>query len=186
MADTTRAWLYVRGDQSLRIVTMGGSCTVYGPGDLFRQHTLRRCGRGHARAIQPGARARARRLVARTDDHRTAVWRGPAAVGTNRPATRIAPRGSARHRNRLAPCSSSSTPPRCGSRTRRHTLQAPLLGITARGDRPRVQDAIAVERVDHVVQVHGRIDVGRPQPDAVADCDRGVWRQRNGGVLVVE
>ena len=38
MADTTRAWLYVRGDQSLRIVTMGGSCTVYGPGDLFRQH----------------------------------------------------------------------------------------------------------------------------------------------------
>jgi hypothetical protein len=34
----TRAWLYVRGDQSVRIVMDAGSLAVYGPGELFRSH----------------------------------------------------------------------------------------------------------------------------------------------------
>ena len=38
MATTTTAWLYVRGDQSVRIVMDGGSLAVHGPGDLFRHH----------------------------------------------------------------------------------------------------------------------------------------------------
>jgi hypothetical protein len=38
VAHSTRAWLYVRGDQSVRIVMDGGSLAVYGPGDLFRRH----------------------------------------------------------------------------------------------------------------------------------------------------
>jgi hypothetical protein len=38
VANTTTAWLYVRGDQSVRIVMDGGSLTVYGPGDLFSLH----------------------------------------------------------------------------------------------------------------------------------------------------
>ena len=38
MATTTTAWLYVRGDQSVRIVRDGGSLAVHGPGDLFRHH----------------------------------------------------------------------------------------------------------------------------------------------------
>ena len=36
VANSTRAWLYVRGDQSVRIVMDGGSLAVYGPGELFR------------------------------------------------------------------------------------------------------------------------------------------------------
>jgi hypothetical protein len=38
VATTTTAWLYVRGDQSVRIVMDGGSLAVHGPGDLFRRH----------------------------------------------------------------------------------------------------------------------------------------------------
>ena len=38
MAHNTRAWLYVRGDQSVRIFMDGGSLAVYGPGELFRSH----------------------------------------------------------------------------------------------------------------------------------------------------
>jgi hypothetical protein len=37
VAHSTRAWLYVRGDQSVRIVMDGGSLAVYGPGELFRR-----------------------------------------------------------------------------------------------------------------------------------------------------
>jgi hypothetical protein len=37
VANTTTAWLYVRGDQSVRIVMDGGSLAVHGPGDLFRR-----------------------------------------------------------------------------------------------------------------------------------------------------
>ena len=38
MADTTRAWLYVRGDRSVRVVMERGSLTVHGPGPSFRRH----------------------------------------------------------------------------------------------------------------------------------------------------
>jgi len=38
VANTTRAWLYVRGDRSVRIVMERGSIAVYGPGTSFRRH----------------------------------------------------------------------------------------------------------------------------------------------------
>ena len=40
MPNTTRAWLYVRGDQSVRIVVDKGSIAVFGPGAAFRRHEL--------------------------------------------------------------------------------------------------------------------------------------------------
>jgi hypothetical protein len=39
VASSTTAWLYVRGDQTVRIVMDRGSLAVYGPGDLFRHHS---------------------------------------------------------------------------------------------------------------------------------------------------
>ena len=38
MPNTTRAWLYVRGERSVRIVVDKGSIAVFGPGDDFRRH----------------------------------------------------------------------------------------------------------------------------------------------------
>jgi hypothetical protein len=38
VAITTRAWLYVRGERSVRIVVEYGSLAVYGPGASFRRH----------------------------------------------------------------------------------------------------------------------------------------------------
>jgi hypothetical protein len=38
VANTTTAWLYVRSDQSVRMVMDGGSLAVYGPGDRYRHH----------------------------------------------------------------------------------------------------------------------------------------------------
>jgi hypothetical protein len=35
--NTTRVWLYVRGDQSVRIVMDEGSLVIYGPGDSLRR-----------------------------------------------------------------------------------------------------------------------------------------------------
>lgn len=37
VAGTTRAWLYVRDDQSVRIELRNGSLAIYGPGDRFRR-----------------------------------------------------------------------------------------------------------------------------------------------------
>jgi hypothetical protein len=38
VASTTRAWLYVRGERSVRVVVEGGTLAVYGPGAAFRRH----------------------------------------------------------------------------------------------------------------------------------------------------
>jgi hypothetical protein len=40
LSDTTRAWLFVRGVESVRIVSDGTSISVYGPGDRFSQSTF--------------------------------------------------------------------------------------------------------------------------------------------------
>ena len=38
MRHTTRVWLYVRGDHSVRIEMLEGSLSIYGPGRQFRRH----------------------------------------------------------------------------------------------------------------------------------------------------
>src|SRR6187455_1347545 len=61
-----------------------------------------------------------------------------------------------------------------------------VLRISARCDLPHTDDALSVEHVEHVVQVHRGIGVGWPYSQAITDADRRRRRHLDGRVLVVE
>src|SRR5687768_16042348 len=61
-----------------------------------------------------------------------------------------------------------------------------VLGVAAGGDRPHVHDAVALDGVEHVVQVDGRVGVRRTQTHTRADRQHAVVGHGHHRVLVVE
>ena len=61
-----------------------------------------------------------------------------------------------------------------------------VFGVSARGDRPHIHDAVAVDGVEDVVEIDGGIGVRRDQMNAITDRERARRWHGDGGMFVVE